>query len=429
MDTFEIEGGVPLTGEVAISGAKNSVLPIMAACLLTSDPVTIHSAPALRDVHTMRRILSALGACVERTGTNTLHIETPRTESLCAPYDLVKTMRASFFVLGPLLGRFGEAEAPLPGGCAIGTRPVDQHLKGLQALGAEVELHDGYVRLTAPVGGLRGADVHFDRPTVGGTENLIMAACLARGTTRISNAAREPEVTDLANFLIAMGAHISGHGSSLITVEGVTRVRGSEYRVMSDRIEAATYLAAAAATRGRVKVLGADAGALGSVLRSLAATGCTLEVGDTWVELDSRGRCPQPINIRTSEFPGFPTDAQAQFLALNCLADGESTVEETIFENRFMHVGELIRLGASISGPHGNSVYIRGPAELQGAPVIATDLRASFSLVIAALAAHGVTTIDRIYHLDRGYEAAEEKLTRLGARVRRVHQPMQVQAC
>ena len=421
MDKLEIEGGVPLMGEVVISGAKNSVLPIMAAALLTSEPVTIRRAPRLRDVATMMSILKEIGAKAERVEESTLSIQVPGAKSLCAPYDLVKTMRASFFVLGPLLSRFGEAEAPLPGGCAIGTRPVDQHLKGLKALGADLSFHDGYVRVVAPTGGLRGADVHFDRPTVGGTENLMMAACLAQGTTRISNAAREPEVSDLAGFLVAMGAQVQGQGSDVITIEGVEDLHGVDFSVMPDRIETATYLIAAAATSGKVRALGTDTASLGSVLHSLAATGCELDMGDSYIEIDMRERRPLPVSIRTSEHPGFPTDAQAQFLALNCLADGESTVEETIFENRFMHVGELIRLGANISGPHANSVHVHGVPKLRGAPVMATDLRASFSLVIAGLAAEGTTLIDRIYHIDRGYEAPEEKLVRLGARVQRVH--------
>ena len=421
MEKLEIEGGAPLAGEVRISGAKNSVLPIMAACLLTPDPVRILRAPDLRDVGTMMHILKTFGAEAERTESDTLEVQVAHARSLSAPYDLVKTMRASFFVLGPLLGRFGEAEAPLPGGCAIGTRPVDQHLKGLEALGAHTALRDGSVRMTAPAGGLIGADVHFDRPTVGGTENLMMAACLAQGTTRISNAAREPEVTDLANFLVAMGARIRGQGTDLITVEGVKRLAGTEYRVMPDRIETATYLIAGAATRGRVRALGTDADSLASILHSLAATGCTLDIGSAHIDLDMRARRPLPVNIRTSEYPGFPTDAQAQFLALNCVADGASSVEETIFENRFMHVGELVRLGAQVSGPQGTSVHIDGVPRLRGAPVMATDLRASFSLVIAGLAAEGRTLIDRIYHIDRGYEAPEEKLRALGASVRRVN--------
>lgn len=420
MDKLEIEGGAPLRGEVVISGAKNSVLPIMAAALLTSEPVTIRRAPRLRDVSTMMRILTSIGASAERVEASTLHIHVPDAKSLCAPYDLVKTMRASFFVLGPLLSRFGEAQAPLPGGCAIGTRPVDQHLKGLKALGADLDFRDGYLRVVAPSGGLSGADVHFDRPTVGGTENLMMAACLAGGTTRISNAAREPEVSDLANFLVAMGAQIRGHGSDVIIIEGVQRLRGVDFSVMPDRIETATYLIAAAATKGKVRALGTQTASLGGVLHTLAATGCKLDLGESHIEVDMRGRRPLPVSIRTTEFPGFPTDAQAQFLALNCLADGESSVEETIFENRFMHVAELIRLGAQISGPHGNSVQVHGVEKLRGAPVMATDLRASFGLVIAALAAQGTTLIDRIYHIDRGYEAPEAKLSALGARVRRV---------
>lgn len=421
MDKLRIEGGVPLDGEVRISGAKNSVLPIMAACLLTSEMVTITRAPALRDVATMIDILSAIGADVERTPDSALRIQVCDAQDLSAPYELVKTMRASFIVLGPMLTRFGQAEAPLPGGCAIGTRPVDQHLKGLEAMGAKLTLHDGYVHLAAPVGGLSGAAVRFDRPTVGGTQNLMMAACLAKGATRISNAAREPEICDLANFLNLMGAKIEGQGSDLIRIEGVDELAGVAYEVMPDRIETATYLIAAAATRGRVRTLGTSAQSLRTVLESLRATGCQLEVGEDHIEICGGERRPLAVNIRTAEFPGFPTDVQAQFLALNCLADGESSVEETIFENRFMHVSELVRLGADISGPQGNSVHIRGVQGLRGAPVMATDLRASFSLVIAALAAQGTTLIDRIYHIDRGYEAPEEKLRSLGARVARVH--------
>ncbi|MCY4199183.1 MAG: UDP-N-acetylglucosamine 1-carboxyvinyltransferase [Gammaproteobacteria bacterium] len=421
MDKLEIEGGRALAGEVRISGAKNSVLPIMAACLLTAEPVRIRRAPDLRDVATMARILRAFGAEVERTASDTLEVQMGQACSVSAPYDLVKTMRASFFVLGPLLARFGEAEAPLPGGCAIGTRPVDQHLKGLEALGATLDLHDGYVCMTAPPGGLVGSDVRFDRPTVGGTENLMMAACLASGTTRISNAAREPEVIDLAKFLLAMGASIRGQGTDQITVQGAERLSGADFFVMPDRIETATYLIAGAATRGRVRACGTDAGSLASVLHSLAATGGELDVGDSHIEINMRGRRPRPVDIRTSEHPGFPTDAQAQFLALNCVADGASTVEETIFENRFMHVAELVRLGAVISGPRDNSVHVQGVPQLHGAPVMATDLRASFSLVIAGLAAEGTTLIDRIYHIDRGYEAVEDKLLVLGGRVRRVH--------
>lgn len=420
MEKLQIEGGVPLDGEVVISGAKNSVLPLMAACLLTSEPVTIRRAPVLRDVTTMIHILSAIGAHIERTQASVLRIHMGDANSLSAPYDLVKTMRASFIVLGPMLTRFGQAEAPLPGGCAIGTRPVEQHLKGLEAMGAKLSLQDGAVHLAAPAGGLRGAEVRFDRPTVGGTQNLMMAACLANGATRISNAAREPEVCDLANFLNRMGAKIEGQGGDLICIEGVDELTGVDYEVMPDRIETATYLIAAAATRGRVRAVGACAQSLGTVLESLRATGCQLEVGEHHIELCSGEKRPLPVNIRSAEYPGFPTDVQAQFLALNCVADGESVVEETIFENRFMHVSELIRLGAQISGPHGNSVHIRGVERLSGAPVMATDLRASFSLVIAGLAAQGITRIDRIYHIDRGYEAPEEKLRGLGACVERV---------
>lgn len=419
MDKLKIKGGVPLLGEVGISGAKNSVLPIMAASLLTPEPVNISRAPRLRDVATMVEILAALGVWVEHEDDE-VHIHARDARSQCAPYELVKTMRASFIVLGPLLARFGEAEAPLPGGCAIGTRPVDQHLNGLTAMGAEFTLHDGYVRVTAPCGGLRGAEVRFDRATVGGTQNVMMAACLAKGHTRISNAAREPEVSDLASFLISMGAKIEGQGDDVISIEGVSNLKGSEFPVMPDRIETATYLIAAAATRGKIRALGTDSESLGAVLDSLRATGCELRIGDDFIELDSRGKRPLPVSIRTAEFPGFPTDVQAQFLALNSLAEGESTVEETIFENRFMHVGELIRLGADISGPHGNSVHIRGVDRLYGAPVMATDLRASFSLVIAGLGAEGTTVIDRIYHIDRGYESPEIKLGGVGACVERV---------
>ena len=419
MDKLEITGGLPLSGQVRISGAKNSALPILAATLLADEPVVIGNLPHLHDVTTMLKLLSSLGAQVVVDESMKVSVAISEPTQLLAPYELVKTMRASFLVLGPLVARFGEAEVSLPGGCAIGTRPVDQHLKGLEAMGATIDVEQGYVRAKAPAGGLQGAEVFMDVVTVGGTENLMMAAALAKGTTLLHNCAREPEIVDLGHFLSAMGASVSGLGTSTIEIEGVDRLGACEYPVMPDRIEAGTYLVAAAATGGEVELLQVDPGTLGAATDKLVQAGASVEIEGSSMRLKMAGR-PVAVDIETAPYPGFPTDLQAQFMALNCLAKGTATVHENIFENRFMHVQELNRLGASIE-IHGQSMaVIHGVDQLQGAPVMATDLRASSCLVIAALAASGTTVIDRIYHIDRGYETIEEKLRQLGAKVRRI---------
>jgi UDP-N-acetylglucosamine 1-carboxyvinyltransferase len=419
MDKLLITGGKRLSGNLRISGAKNSALPILAATVLTEEPVGLDNLPHLHDVTTMLELLGCLGAEVVVDEKMRVEVAARRLTSLCAPYELVKTMRASFVVTGPLLARFGQAEVSLPGGCAIGARPVDQHLKAFTALGADIDVRDGYVIGAAP-DGLTGADFHFDLVTVGGTQNVLMAATLARGTTRIGNAACEPEVRDLGDFLNAMGAKVSGHGTPEIVVEGVERLHGCTYRVMPDRVEAATYLIAAAATRGSVRLDRVAPGILGAVLDKLREAGAEIEVGDDWISLDMHGRRPQAVDIETAVYPGFPTDVQAQFLALNAVAEGDSTITETIFENRFMHVQEINRLGARIELRGPSTARVHGVERLKAAPVMATDLRASFSLVVAALAAEGTTLIDRIYHIDRGYETIEEKLGLLGADVQRV---------
>lgn len=418
MDKLLIEGGHRLDGVLRISGAKNSALPILCATLLTDQPVTIANAPHLHDVTTMIELLGCLGAEVVIDEKMRVEVSARQLKSLRAPYDLVKTMRASFLVMGPLLARFGRAEVSLPGGCAIGSRPVDQHLKGFEALGARIDVLDGYV--TANVDGhLQGADIVMDLVTVGGTENLLMAAVLAHGRTRIINAAREPEIVDLGNMLNSMGARVSGHGTSTITIEGVETLHGTEYRVMPDRVETGTYLIAVAATGGHVRLERTAPDTLNAVLEKLSCAGCELNTGPDWIELWMHGR-PKAVDIETAVYPGFPTDMQAQFLAMNAIADGTSTISETIFENRFMHVQEIMRLGARIE-LHGSSIAIvHGVKKLHAAPVMATDLRASFSLVVAALVAEGTTLIDRIYHIDRGYETIEEKLQQLGASVQRV---------
>ena len=401
-----------------MSGAKNSVLPILAAALLADAPVRVHNVPRLRDVSTMTALLRNLGADV--SGEDTV-VEVARSElsGFRAPYELVRTMRASFLLMGPLLARFGRAEVSLPGGCAIGSRPVDQHLKGFQAMGAEVELEDGYVKARAPQG-LRGCRIAFDVSTVGGTENLLMAATLARGTTRIENAAQEPEIVDLAECLIAMGARIHGHGSPVIEVEGSPTLGGCEHHVMPDRVEAGTYLIAAAATRGNIRLRDVRTSSLRAVLDKLREAGAAIEVGPGRIALDMDGARPRGVDIETAPYPGFPTDMQAQFLAMNTVARGTSRVTETIFENRFMHVNELLRLGARVRLEDKRTAIVRGVTRLRGAPVMATDLRASFGLVVGALVARGETVIDRIYHMDRGYERIERKLGALGADVRRV---------
>ncbi len=418
MDKLVIDGGVPLAGEVRISGAKNAALPLMCAALLTREPMHFTNVPQLKDVSTMLRLLGQMGAEISLDERLGVELCAEAVTSPVAHYDLVKTMRASILVLGPLVARCGEARVSLPGGCAIGLRPVDLHVKGLQALGAEIAVEQGYI--VARAGRLRGARIVMDLVTVTGTENLMMAACLAEGVTVLENAAREPEVVDLARCLSAMGARIAGAGSDVITVEGVAALSGARHRIMADRIETGTFLAAAAATGGRVKLHGTDGGILDAVLDKLRETGARVEVGeDGSVSLTTSGR-PKSVNVRTAPYPAFPTDMQAQFMALNAIAEGTAVITETIFENRFMHALELQRLGADIE-ISGNTAVVRGVERLQGATVMATDLRASASLVIAGLAAEGRTTIDRIYHLDRGYECLEEKLMQLGARIRRAH--------
>src|SRR5690349_11636284 len=416
MDKLVIEGGAPLSGEVNVSGAKNAALPILTAALLTAEPLTITNVPHLHDVTTMLGLLAQMGVGVsvdEKLGVELTakHISEPT-----APYDMVKTMRASVLVLGPLTARCGEARVSLPGGCAIGLRPVDQHIKGLQAMGAELAIDHGYITVRAKR--LKGARICMDLVTVTGTENLMMAATLADGTTVIENAAREPEVTDLANCLVAMGARISGAGTDVITVEGVDRLHGARYEVMPDRIETGTFLVAAAATGGKVRLTGARPDILDAVLEKLREAGAHIETGEDWIALTTNGAV-NSISLRTAPYPAFPTDMQAQFMALNSVARGTALVTETIFENRFMHVQELKRLGADIE-VEGNTAVVKGVSHLDGATVMATDLRASASLVLAGLIARGATTVDRVYHLDRGYERIEEKLSRLGARIRRV---------
>jgi len=418
MDKLIIEGGVSLQGEVRISGAKNSALPILAATLLADAPVTICNLPHLHDITTMLELLRGMGVELMLEEKLSVEIDPRPIHDLCAPYELVKTMRASILVLGPLLAHYGSADISLPGGCAIGSRPVDLHIRGLEAMGADIRVENGYIRARMD-GRLKGARVFFDTVTVTGTENILMAATLADGETIIENAAREPEVVDLAQCLIAMGADIQGAGTDTIRVRGVEKLQGCRYPVMADRIETGTYLVAAAATGGRVKCLNTRPDTFDAVLQKLVEAGAHVEAGDDWVSLDMEGRRPQAISLTTAPYPAFPTDMQAQFAALNTIASGVGRIKETIFENRFMHMQEMIRMGADIS-IDGNTAVIAGVEKLQGAPVMATDLRASASLVIAALVADGETLIDRIYHIDRGYECIEEKLQLLGARIRRI---------
>ena len=419
VDKLQIRGGRPLHGRLRVSGAKNSALKILAATLLTEEPVRISNVPHLNDVTTMIELLGCLGAEVLVDDQMAVEVSAGEVRSLRAPYELVKTMRASFLVMGPLLARFGAAEVSLPGGCAIGARPVDQHLKGFEAMGAEITVDGGYVKGEVH-DRLRGADFRMDMVTVGGTENLMMAATLAEGRTVLRNAAREPEIVDLAACLIAMGANISGQGTDTIEIEGVKALHGADYRVMPDRIEAGTYLAAAAATRGSIELTGVDPGTLGVALERLREAGADIEVGDGCIRLDMGGRRPKAVDISTAPYPGFPTDLQAQFMAVNAVAEGDATVTETIFENRFMHVQEMNRLGADIELLSPSTAHVHGVDTLRAAPVMATDLRASSSLVVAALVAEGTTVIDRIYHIDRGYETIEEKLAQLGADVSRI---------
>ncbi len=416
MDKLLIEGGVRLQGEVAMSGAKNAALPILCAALLTRDPVTFTNVPQLNDIATLLKLIGQMGVKVERDG-DAVTLDASGLDNPVAPYELVKTMRASILVLGPLVARCGEARVSLPGGCAIGARPVDQHIKGLQAMGAEVSVEHGYVHAVATR--LKGARLFTDMVTVTGTENLMMAACLADGDTVIENAAREPEVADLAHCLIAMGADISGVGTDMIRIRGVERLHGATHRVMPDRIETGTYLCAIAATGGDGRLTGTSASYLEAVIDKLTDAGCRIDTEPDAIRLRAPARL-KAVNLRTAPYPAFPTDMQAQFMALNAVADGTAVIRETIFENRFMHAVELQRLGADI-GIDGNTAVVQGVASLQGATVMATDLRASASLVIAGLVAEGETVIERIYHLDRGYERLEEKLARLGAHARRIH--------
>jgi UDP-N-acetylglucosamine 1-carboxyvinyltransferase len=417
VDKLVITGGRPLNGEVRISGAKNAALPIVAATLLAETPMTVTNVPHLQDITTSMELLSQMGVELTIGERMTIEVDASTISNPVAPYELVKTMRASILVLGPLLARCGKADVSLPGGCAIGSRPVNLHIDGLRAMGAEIEVKNGIVHAKADR--LKGATIVFEIVTVTGTENLMMAATLAEGTTVLENAAREPEVVDLANCLIAMGAKISGAGTSKIIIEGVAKLHGAEYAVQPDRIETGTFLVAAAITGGKVKARDTDPSLLDAVLLKLRAAGAEITLGDDWIELDMHGKRAKAVDVHTAPYPAFPTDMQAQFMALNCVAEGAGVVRETIFENRFMHVQELQRMGASIA-VEGNTAMVRGVDKLTGAPVMATDLRASASLIIAALAAEGETHVDRIYHVDRGYQNIEEKLQGLGARIQRV---------
>lgn len=420
MDKLLISGGACLEGELRASGAKNSAVTILAASLLANEPVTISNVPHLRDITTMIELLVSMGVEVVVDEKMNIEIHANTIKSFVAPYDLVRTMRASFLVLGPLLAHYGEAEVSLPGGCAIGPRPVDLHLRGLEALGAIIEMKEGYVKARVN-GRLKGARFIFDVSTVGGTEHIMMAAALAEGTTVLENCAREPEIIDLADFLNAMGAKVSGQGTDTITIEGVESLGGCDHHVIADRVEAATYLIAAAATGGHVKMRDVIPEHLDVVTSKLRESGADVRIGEDWIDLDMRGRRPKAVSLVTAPYPGFPTDLQAQFLAMNTIAEGTATVKETIFENRFMHVHEMNRMGAQIRLEGNNTTAIvEGVDVLQAAPVMANDLRASVSLVIAALIADGDTVVNRIYHIDRGYEQVEEKLQNLGAKIKRI---------
>jgi UDP-N-acetylglucosamine 1-carboxyvinyltransferase len=418
VDRLAIRGGVALRGELHISGSKNAALPILAATLLSDQLLRIENVPQLRDIATMLRLLASMGVRVSHEAGGRVEIRSDAITEFSAPYDLVRTMRASILVLGPLLARFGRAHVSFPGGCAIGSRPIDLHLHGLQAMGAEIEIDGGYINARCE-GRLRGAHILFDKVTVGGTENLLMAATLARGRTVLENAAREPEIVDLAHCLCAMGADISGIGSDTLVVEGAESLSGCEHTVIPDRIETGTFLVAAAATRGQVRLEGTRADLLEAVLVKLAEAGARIEQGPGWISLDMEGRRPRAVSLRTAPYPGFPTDMQAQFTAMNAVAEGTCTMTETIFENRLMQVQEMQRMGAHIS-IEGHTAIIEGQPGLKGAPVMASDLRASAALVIAGLVASGETEVDRIYHIDRGYERIEEKFRQLGADIRRV---------
>ncbi len=418
MDKLVISGSGPLNGEIRISGAKNAALPILAAALLADEPVTVGNLPHLHDITTMIELMGRMGVELLIDEKMSVEVNSMTIKELTAPYELVKTMRASILVLGPLLAHFGEAEVSLPGGCAIGSRPVDLHIRGLEAMGADIVVEDGYIKARSN-GRLKGANIFFDTVTVTGTENLMMAAALADGKTVLKNAAREPEVVDLAECLIKMGAKITGHGTATVEIEGVASLKGCHYDVLPDRVETGTYLVAAAASRGRVKLKDTRAGLLDAVLAKLEEAGAKITTGEDWIELDMEGRRPKAVSVKTAPFPGFPTDMQAQFVSLNCVAEGSGAVTETVFENRFMHVQELQRMGADIK-LEGNTAIITGVEQLNAAPIMATDLRASASLVIAGLVANGNTVVDRIYHIDRGYECIEEKLQLLGAKIQRL---------
>ncbi|MEQ8314381.1 MAG: UDP-N-acetylglucosamine 1-carboxyvinyltransferase [Gammaproteobacteria bacterium] len=418
MDRLLINGGISLQGEIRIAGAKNSALPILAATLLTKETVQVCNLPHLYDITTMLELLGCMGVQPIIDEKLNVEVNSSTIESFSAPYELVKTMRASILVLGPLLTRFGKAEVALPGGCAIGSRPVNLHISALEAMGADIIVEDGYIKASVD-GKLKGTHLVMDMVTVTGTENVMMAATLAEGRTVIENAAREPEVVDLANCLVKMGADISGQGSDTIVINGVDELKGCSYSVMPDRIETGTYLIAAAATRGHIKVKDTRPDILESVLSKLEQAGAEIKVGENWIELDMHGKRPNSVSVRTAPYPAFPTDMQAQFTALNSVAEGTGSITETVFENRFMHVHEMNRMGASIK-VEGNTVIVDGVDTLKGAPVMATDLRASASLIIAGLVSENETSVDRIYHIDRGYECIEEKLQLLGARIRRV---------
>lgn len=417
MNKLLIQGGVTLNGDVRISGAKNAVLPILAATILAHGKSVVQNVPHLQDVTTTVTLLGTMGATVVVDESMSIEVDASTMDTQVAPYELVRTMRSSILVLGPLLARYGYAEVSLPGGCAIGSRPVNIHIKGMQEMGADIEVKNGYI--IARADRLKGARIMMEMVTVTGTENLMMAATLAEGTTVLENAAREPEVTDLANYLNKMGAKISGAGTDTITIEGVEGLQGTTYKVVPDRIETGTFLVAAAITGGRVRVKDTDPHLLDAVLDKLRESGAEITSGEDWIELDMKGRRPKAVSVRTAPYPAFPTDMQAQFVALNAIAEGTGTIIETVFENRFMHVQELQRMGANIE-VEGNTAIVRGVDELNGAPVMATDLRASASLILAGLVAKGETEVLRIYHIDRGYELIEEKLAYLGAQIRRV---------
>jgi UDP-N-acetylglucosamine 1-carboxyvinyltransferase len=417
MDKLLINGGVTLNGEIRISGAKNAALPIIVSTLLADEPVTIGNIPHLHDITTTMELLGRMGVSITMNEMMSVEVDASTISQLVAPYELVKTMRASILVLGPLLAHFGSAEVSLPGGCAIGSRPVNLHIHGLEAMGADISVENGYIKARAKR--LKGAKLVMDMVTVTGTENLMMAATLAEGTTIIENAAREPEVTDLANCLKSMGAQIEGVGTDTITIHGVERLHGTHYNVLPDRIETGTFLVAAAVTGGKVKLKDTDPTILDSVLAKLQESGATIETGEDWISLDMHGKRPKAVDISTAPYPAFPTDMQAQFSILNAVAEGHAVITETVFENRFMHILELQRMGADIT-LKGNTAFCNGVEKLTGAPVMATDLRASASLVLAGLVAEGQTVVERIYHIDRGYECIEEKLQQLGARIRRV---------